>query len=371
MNGFYWIYLVMTAFLLGYQFTQRKESKRLILYAACGFLILLFTLQDASVSVDIAEYMRQYAIIPELTFPEMLVHKFEIGYVLLCWVIERLFASERVLLLVMSVLILVPFCRFFEEETEDPMIGLMAFLALGMYMHALIFWRQLAAMAILTFSYRYIRQRKFFPFLVVVLLAMTFHKVSVVFIPLYFVYPIPINKWLFLFCGIVSVVLSVFGKPIIRFGIRVIYPRYLEYPLLTEGGYTLLALLWVISGLSYWLLRDRLEDPFVRIPFLMVLVGATIQPICFSFFWWLRVVLFFRIALVPMTVHLYTALFRQKENNKALALLQRFTPGLYEKVLSVYDTRWFQAAAQLILFAVLFVWYVSELDGAAYLMAPI
>lgn len=44
-----------------------------------GFLILLFVAQDSSVSVDIAEYMRQWAIIPKLTFPKMLAHKLEVG----------------------------------------------------------------------------------------------------------------------------------------------------------------------------------------------------------------------------------------------------------------------------------------------------
>lgn len=370
MNGFYWIYLAMTAFLLGYEFTRSKENKRLVYYAACGFLILIFTLQDYSVSLDIAEYMRQWEIIPDLTFSQMLVHKFEIGFVLLCWFLERTFSSDRMLLLVMGILIMLPFCKSFEEETENPMITLMAFVALGMYLHAIIFWRQLAAMAILTFSFRYIRQRRILPFLAVVLIAMTFHKVAVVFIPLYIVYPIPINKWLLLFCIAAGIVLAFFGKPIIEFGIAVIYPRYLKYPRLTDGGYTLLALLWVVTLLSYWLLHDHLQDPSVRIPFLMVLTAAMIQPICFTFFWWLRVVLFFRIGLVPLTTHLYGALFEDPDN-KAMLLVQRLAPKLHQVLLPLYGKRWFRVAGQLILFAVLFVWYVSELDGSVYVMAPI
>ena len=370
MNGFYWIYLVMIAFLLGHECIRNKENKRLLFYGACGFLILIFTLQDYSVSLDIAEYMRQWAIIPNLTLPQMLVHKFEIGFVLICWFLERTFESDRVLLLVMGCLIMLPFCRSFEEETEHPMVTLMAFVALGMYLHAIIFWRQLAAMAILTFSFRYIRSRRFFPFLVTVLLAMTFHKVSVVFLPLYFVYHIPINKWLLLFCGAASLILSLFGKPIIEFGIAVIYPRYLEYPRLTDGGYTLLALFWVIALLSYWLLKDRMQDPTVRIPYLMILVAAMIQPLCFTFFWFLRVVLFFRIALVPLTTHLYDTLFLHPDN-KAMQLLEVYAPKLHSRILPLYGKTWFKIAALLILFAVLFVWYDSELDGGVYVMAPI
>ena len=99
MNGFYWIYLVMLAFLLGYEYSGTQEQKRLVYYGACGFLALIFVAQDFSVSIDIAEYMRQWAVIPTLSFREMLAHKFEIGYVLLCWALERVFSSDRVLLL--------------------------------------------------------------------------------------------------------------------------------------------------------------------------------------------------------------------------------------------------------------------------------
>ena len=370
MNGFYWIYLAMIFFLLGYEFTEEQENKRLIFYASCGFLILIFSAQDFSVSVDIAEYMRQWKIIPDLNFSQMLAHKFEIGFVLLCWLLERAFSSERILLVVVGILVMIPFCRYYEKETKHPMVALMAFVALGMYMHAIIFLRQLVAMAIITFSFQYIRERRFLPFLLVVLCAMTFHKVSMVFIPLYFLYNVPIRKWLVFLCSVISLLLSFFGEPIIEFGIAVIYPRYLEYPRVVEGGYTLLALLWTITLLSYWLLHDRLEDPAVRIPFLMVLVAAVIQPICFTFLWWLRVVLFFRIALVPVTAHLYDVLFLHSDN-KAMQLIERYAPKLHSAILPMYGKRWFQISTQLILFTVLFVWYVSELDGAVYTMAPI
>ena len=257
MNGYYWIYLAMLGLLFWYEFTRQPDRKKLVYYGACGFLILLYAVQDGSVSIDIAEYMRQYAVIPELSFPQMLTHKFEIGYVLLCRILALLFDSERALVLAMALIILPLFARSFRQETEDPMVALMAFLALGMYLHAIIFWRQLAAMAILTFSYRYIRQRKLIPFLLVMLAAMCFHRAAVVFLGLYIVYRIPISKWLLAGCAVLSVVLGAFGKPIIRLGIAVIYPRYLPHTLESLGGGTLLALLWAVTllgSLFIWVL---------------------------------------------------------------------------------------------------------------------
>ena len=370
MNGFYWIYLMMLGFLVGYSLANTKEQRRSIYYASVVFLLIIFIAQDFSVSIDIAEYMRQYAIIPTLTFGQMLTHKFEIGYVLLCRLLEMTFESDRVLLLAMGVLILLPFGRFYDRESSQPMVALMAFVALGMYMHAIIFWRQLAAMAILTFAIPYIRQRKLLPFLLILLAAMSFHKTAVVFLWIYLIYNIPIGKWLLIGCAGLAVVLGFFGNAIIDLGIALLYPKYALFPRLSIGGYTLLALLWVVTLLSYWVFRQRMDDPRVRIPFLMILTAATIQPVCFAFYNWLRIVLYFRVALAAITAELFVELFQNKEN-VVLALVNKVSPKLHGQIVKLYDTKWFSLAMQLVLFAVLFVWYVSELDGAVYRMAPI
>ena len=370
MNGFYWIYLVMLGFLVGYSLANTKEQRRSIYYASVVFLLIIFIAQDFSVSIDIAEYMRQYAIIPTLTFGQMLTHKFEIGYVLLCRLLEMTFESDRVLLLAMGVLILLPFGRFYDREFSQPMVALMAFVALGMYMHAIIFWRQLAAMAILTFAIPYIRQRKLLPFLLILLAAMSFHKTAVVFLWIYLIYNIPIGKWLLIGCAGLAAVLGFFGNAIIDLGIALLYPKYALFPRLSIGGYTLLALLWVVTLLSYWVFRQRMDDPRVRIPFLMILTAATIQPVCFAFYNWLRIVLYFRVALAAITAELFVELFQNKEN-VVLALVNKVSPKLHGQIVKLYDTKWFSLAMQLVLFAVLFVWYVSELDGAVYRMAPI
>lgn len=370
MNGFYWIYLVMLGFLVGYSLANTKEQRRSIYYASVVFLLIIFIAQDFSVSIDIAEYMRQYAIIPTLTFGQMLTHKFEIGYVLLCRLLEMTFESDRVLLLAMGVLILLPFGRFYDRESSQPMAALMAFVALGMYMHAIIFWRQLAAMAILTFAIPYIRQRKLLPFLLILLAAMSFHKTAVVFLWIYLIYNIPIGKWLLIGCAGLAVVPGFFGNAIIDLGIALLYPKYALFPRLVIGGYTLLALLWVVTLLSYWVFRQRMDDPRVRIPFLMILTAATIQPVCFAFYNWLRIVLYFRVALAAITAELFVELFQNKEN-VVLALVNKVSPKLHGQIVKLYDTKWFSLAMQLVLFAVLFVWYVSELDGAVYRMAPI
>lgn len=370
MNGFYWIYLIMFAFLLGYCFAESKERKMRLYWIACGFLILVFALQDAGVSTDTEEYLRQYHLIPGLSFGELITHKFEIGYVLLNKLLAALFESDRVLIVVMGALILLFFGLCFEKETEEPMMALMSFLAVGMYIHAIIYWRQLCAMAVLMFSFRFIRERKLLPFLLMVLAAMTFHKASAVFVVMYIAYAVPVNQWLMLGMGAVSVALGIFGQPLVRFVTQFVY-KYEEFYFVSDGGVTMAVVLWVFTLLVYWLMHDRLEEPRVKIPFMMILLAATLQPVCLVFYNWLRIVLFFRVAMVLLIPELYATLFRRKENNRLLILLEKWTPGIHRAVLAVYDTKWFRAAVQIVMFAILFLWYADELDGAVYLMAPV
>ena len=203
-----------------------------------------------------------------------------------------------------------------------------------------------------------------------VLAAMTFHKASAVFVILYVVYNIPVTKWLMLGAAALSLLAGLLCEPIINFILTYVFPYNPIYHF-RDGGETLLIVLWIVAIFAYWLLKDQMEEGKIRLPFLMVLIAAALQPVCFAFYNWLRIVLFFRIALVPLCVQLYMAIFCRREGNRVLALIECRAPRIHDMILRVYDSRGFQAAAQSAMFAVLFLWYLSELDEAVYLMAPL
>lgn len=370
MNGYYWIYLILLGALLCWESASRPDTRRAIYWASAGFLVLLFALQDDSVSMDLPEYMTQWALIPQLTLPEMLVHKFEIGFVLLCRVLYGLFGNPRVLVVVLGVGIVGLYSRWFDRETEEPMIALMAFLATGMYTYSMIFWRQLMAMAILTLSTRFIRQRKLLPFLLTVVAAMTFHKTSALFVILYPLYRAPMKKWLLLLCGGVSLVAAVFGRRLIRLAIQLALPLYRDLPLNPMGGGTLLAVLWLVTLAAWWLLEKRMEEPAVRLPLLMTLVAATAQSLCMTTYHALRVVLIFQVGLAPLTAQLCRELLRNPEN-RVMGWLRVHIPRLHGALVPCYGKKWFAITGEVLLFAALFVWFARDLDGGVYTMAPV
>lgn len=370
MNGFYWVYFLLFSLTLIYAATQTSEKKMMLYSIACSVLIFFFIARDASVSIDTPEYMRQYAMIPSLTLKEMLHHKFEIGYNLLCKLLALLFESDRVLFVAMGLLTMVPFFIWFQRECVEPMIALMCFLALGMYIHAVIFSRQLCAMAIMTFAWRFVRERKPIPFLLLLLLAMSFHKSAAVLAVIYVAYLLPVNKWLLYIAAISSAVMYVLGKQIAIFVATYIYHYESRY-FVADGGVTMLIVLWIFVFLTYWILRDRMKEENIKLLFIMVLIAAVIQPVVFVFYNWCRVVLYFRVAMVMLVPELYITLFQQNQGKPFAQFLEKWSPAVGTFMGKIFEKKWCCVVVQTVMFGILFVWYVTELDGAFYILAPV
>ena len=367
MNGYYWIYIILCVLMVASNFTSSKEKENRLYFLGCTFLIMLFASQDISVGGDNVEYLLQYNLIQDLTFGEMFTHKFEFGYVLLNRLLGVLFEGERILIVAIGLLIMLPFCRWMEKDSPKPIMALMAFLALGIYCHAIGLYRQVCAMAILTFSYQYIKERRFFSFLLVVLIAMTFHRTAAVFLLVYFAYVVPITKPVIGLAVAASLVLGVFGKPVVEFlGNFTHALPVLEY----DGGITMMIVLWVFVFLVLYFMGHRLEEPNIKLTFLLVLLAAVLQPVSFTFANWARIVMYFRVGMVLLVPELYVSLFERKEDSWLLAVTEKRMPGIHRVVCAVYEKKWFRAVAQLAIFAVLFIWFICDLDGIVYKLAP-
>lgn len=367
MSGFDWIYAILLTITIGSIFIKNQERKNLWFYVGCGLLILLFVAKDINASLDLDEYLRQYEVIRELPVTEYLNHKFEIGYVLVNKLLSTLFEEERVLVIFVSLLILVPYFHWIKKESPHPMLSLMLFLALGFYSHALSLYRQFCAMAILTYSIQFIKKRKPLPFLLVVLLAMTFHKTAGVFIVAYIGSLLPVNKWLLLTAVLGSVVLGLLGEPIMHFlNLLVTFPVTVFY----DGGITLFIVLWVIVFFSYWLLHTQLNERHIKVPFIMLLIAAASQPLAFTFANWSRITLYFSSGMLLLLPELYNSVFCRTEGNKLLSIAEKYTPSLRKAYISVYHSPWFHALIQIIIFAILYIWFRAEIL-LPYSLAPI
>lgn len=71
----------------------------------------------------------------------------------------------------------------------------MLFLLLSEYYCTMNFIRQSIAGIIALFALEFLKKKKFLPYLMIILVASTFHKSALILIPFFFINLIPLNKW--------------------------------------------------------------------------------------------------------------------------------------------------------------------------------
>lgn len=203
------------------------------------------------------------------------------------------------------------------KYSEFPCLSLFVFFAMGNLTSTSIY-RQWCAMAILTFSLKYVYERKLFPFFSLLLLACIFHRASVIFGIAYFIYEIKVS------------IKSIMGAAVISGSIYILGPRLLVFlnhfarlPLyeLSNGGMSFFMVLWLSILGAYILCKSRFNDPRFRLPFHMVLVAAAVQPLAFTLSLWYRVTLFFSLYMVLLLPYVIVHIVRVSKNNRKLLLL--------------------------------------------------
>lgn len=264
------------------------------IYWCCAIiLIFLSGVRSVNVGADTLNYCYGFKYIRQLSFKAAMQFGWENGYVALNWLLGRFFKDDSEFLICMAILILLPIFIWIKRESRWALLSLVVFVGMGMWNSSMFILRQWCAMAILTFSYKYARERKFIPFLILVLVAMMFHRTAAVFILVYFVLRIPLNKWVIVFAAPASVIVGLLGGRILSFLNR--FARIGEAGNF-NGGVSMLIVLWlcVIAALICFKgsIPNRL-DFYYRIVFL----AAFLQPIAFTFSNWARIVSYFSISL--------------------------------------------------------------------------
>lgn len=368
MSGFQWLFVFLSILAIVYVFSHTPEKKLLNYYFGAALLLILFVAQDVSVGPDVSVYCYEYSLIrDDYSWLELLNHRWELGYVFLNKIITLFFYEKRALLLVLSMIILFPIFGWLRKMSPQPVLSILCFVALGYYGTALGVFRQWCAIAILVLSFRYIQERRFVPFLILLLLATSFHRTAIVFLSVYFVYGFPIKaKYLWGF-GVCSALLGVLGRPIMMF-----LNQFARVPEIGgfNGGITMFVVLWVFVILGWLFLQDVLNEPHYKLMFVMLLLAATVQPIAFTFSNWSRVVRYFHVSLIVIIPQLYQAVCIKKENNIVLSVCRSINSKLCCKIERSYGKPGWVLATHCLIIVVLFVWMFLANDGIHYVFAP-
>lgn len=227
------------------------SKKVLILIIAFGF-VLLSALRDVSVGRDLINYIPRYCNLGKGSWSNLFVlayeYSFEYGFAIFCKILYLINPDPSFFIIISSIIVGIGFYQL-SKLSKMPINTYFIIYAFGFFGSSMNIIRQFLAFSILVFSIKYIIHRKFWKFLITVIIAMTIHTVSFLFLILYFVYNIKFDKKSFLMLIISSGILAICGNQILS--VIVSYTSYAGY--LSGIGHgsgesTLIFLLTILFG---------------------------------------------------------------------------------------------------------------------------
>ena len=176
--------------------STNKSQKRI--YMVLCFLSVLFFVGLRSIntgSIDTQTYCRMFdtasstsGFIDFLTIREISIEEYlykEGNFYLLVWLISHFTDNEQIFLVVIAAIMTACVFKFISEHSEDFMLSCIIYICLGSMTFSMNGMRQALAMSICLLAYDFAVKKKIVPFLLIVLLAMTFHVSAFIFLLAY------------------------------------------------------------------------------------------------------------------------------------------------------------------------------------------
>lgn len=189
-------------------------------------LLVIVGFRNITVGVDTTNYVNAfYRVVEGISTPADM-NWLSIGYMLTLKLIGVFSSNYVILNCVIGLISLTFLYKSIWNNSEKPTLSLFLFICMNLYYQMFNQSRQLLAVCIVLYSFKYIKERNFKMYLIYTLLATSMHESAIIMLPFYFITDYKINKKNVLFYFI-AIFIAYFG-----FG-------YLEkLILLTEYGKT-------------------------------------------------------------------------------------------------------------------------------------
>lgn len=166
-------------------------------------------------------YTQMFANFP--SFNRLIGHPIELtqqvveeGFVLLNAFVKSLGGTVQHLFFIVTSINILLITSALHKYTKYPVVALMCYYGILYFNLEMIYIRQATAVAMCFFALQYIKPRKIAPYMLMIVLACTFHRVAALMIPLYFLLDRRIATWVYVTVISVGAVLMLIGVPWIQ-----------------------------------------------------------------------------------------------------------------------------------------------------------
>lgn len=166
-------------------------------------------------------YTQMFANFP--SFSRLIGHPIELtqqvveeGFVLLNAFVKSLGGTVQHLFFIVTSINILLITSALHKYTKYPVVSLMCYYGILYFNLEMIYIRQATAVAMCFFALQYIKPHKIVPYMLMIVLACTFHRVAALMIPLYFLLDRRIATWIYVTVISVGAVLMLIGVPWIQ-----------------------------------------------------------------------------------------------------------------------------------------------------------
>jgi hypothetical protein len=196
-----WVYYLFFSIVIVACLASEKRKSVFVCATIALALWLLIGLRDSTVGSDTGGYLADFHLFAKMGFVEMwhsAISYREPLYVIISWLIAVVAVNDTFYLLVWALFPVISLFVVFRNyliDGKEYLASILVFFILGLFAFYVAGIRQTAALSITLLSFKYIHEKKIFPFLLCIVVATMIHSSAVLFVVAYPLRYIKIRWW--------------------------------------------------------------------------------------------------------------------------------------------------------------------------------
>lgn len=183
------IYILLLLYLLflSLLFVNKKFNKLVFIILSFTPFIIISGFRDFSVGVDTQQFVNAYARIINMSPRNFDLLRYEQGFSYFCWTLGKISSNPQILIFTTSFFINISIGRFIYKNSDNVYLSVILYLLCNFFFSYMNIMRQAIAICILLWGYEFIKNKKYFNFLLFVIIACSFHfssLLALLYIPL-------------------------------------------------------------------------------------------------------------------------------------------------------------------------------------------
>jgi hypothetical protein len=239
-------------------FFEKKAFNRRAFWIPLILLSILPGVRSSSIGTDTENYVYKYIVKYDPNYYEF-NENVEIGYQLLDRFILQFADNYFWLLFLTAFFIVFSYLRLIKKYSTNYVFSVTLFVTLGLYIFLFNGLRQALAMAIMTYSVKYLIEKKLIAYFLICLVASMFHMSALIMLPIYFIINFRLNT--FYKITLLALIVSIFSFDVVQY----VAQNNQRYETYADGGeirglYTMLFYLFIAAFIFLAKIKYKISD---------------------------------------------------------------------------------------------------------------